>query len=205
MCHDRSEVPNVLIAITVFHVNLCDISTAKRDVAQWLERDGLPMSLPVVRFRTRLGAGFLEKCHVSPLSMFGHCFDVMLRTWARHVTLTSLMCKWVHRRTKMAMCAMRWNGCRTVCSPWSWNGIRTIRSSEQRINCKRRLMDCNLTATWLSIFILIFVGSVHKYNILKVADIVPFDITTILKNLKYLYQHLVLCNTIHLLYAYVET
>ena len=201
MCHDRSEVPNVLIAETVFHGNLCDISAAKRNVAQWLERDSLPMSLPVVRLRTRLGAGFSGKFHVSPLSMFGHCFDVMLCTWARHFTLTYLMCKWVPRRTKMAMCAMRRNGCRT---PWSWNGIRTIRSSKQWINCKRRLMDCNLTAIWISIFILTYVGPIHKYNILKVTDIVLFDITTILKNLKYLYQHLVLCNTIHLLYAFVE-
>ena len=41
-----------------------------------LERDALPMSLPVVRFRNPLGAGFLEKYHVSPLSVLGHCFDV---------------------------------------------------------------------------------------------------------------------------------
>ena len=33
------------------------------------------MSLPVVRFRIPLGAGFSEKYHVSPLSILGRCFD----------------------------------------------------------------------------------------------------------------------------------
>ena len=85
----RSKVPNVLIAITVFHVNLCYISTAKMNVTQWLERDGLPMSLPAVRFRTRLGVGFSEKCYVSPFLMFGHGFDVVCVGKARYiVTLT---------------------------------------------------------------------------------------------------------------------
>ena len=42
-------------------------------MAQWLERGGLPMSLPAVRFRIPLGAGFSEKYHVSPLSILGHC------------------------------------------------------------------------------------------------------------------------------------
>ena len=37
----------------------------------------LPMSLPAVRFRIPLGAGFSEKYHVSPLSIFGHCFNVV--------------------------------------------------------------------------------------------------------------------------------
>ena len=49
----------------------------KRDVAQWLERRALPMSLPAVRFRIPLGAGFSEKYHVPPLSMLGHCFDAV--------------------------------------------------------------------------------------------------------------------------------
>ena len=31
------------------------------DMAEWLARGALPMSLPVVRFRIPLGAGFLEK------------------------------------------------------------------------------------------------------------------------------------------------
>ena len=77
MCHYRSKVPNVLIAITVFHVNLCSIFYTKEEAVQWLERDSLPMSLPAVRFRTRFGVEYLEKCHVPPLSMFGNCFDVV--------------------------------------------------------------------------------------------------------------------------------
>ena len=44
-------------------------------MAQWLERGTLPMSLPAVRFRIRLGAGFSEKYHVSPLSILAHCKD----------------------------------------------------------------------------------------------------------------------------------
>ena len=48
----------------------------ERDVAQWLERGALPMSLPAVRFRIPLDAGFSEKYHVSPLSILGHYFDV---------------------------------------------------------------------------------------------------------------------------------
>ena len=48
----------------------------ERDVAQWLERGALPKSLPAVRFRIPLGAGFSEKYHVSPLSILGHYFDV---------------------------------------------------------------------------------------------------------------------------------
>ena len=46
--------------------------TRERDMAQWLERGALPMSLPAVRFRISLGAGFSEKYHVSPLSILGH-------------------------------------------------------------------------------------------------------------------------------------
>ena len=44
--------------------------TLERDVAQWLECGALPMSLPAVRFRNQLGAGYSEKYHVSPLTMF---------------------------------------------------------------------------------------------------------------------------------------
>ena len=33
--------------------------------------------MPAVRFRISLGAGFSEKYHVSPLSILGHCFDVV--------------------------------------------------------------------------------------------------------------------------------
>ena len=75
-------MPNVLIAVTVFHVNLCYISTPRRDAAQWLERDNLTMSLTAVRFRTRLGAEYSENFHVSP----PQCLDIvsMFCTWARH-------------------------------------------------------------------------------------------------------------------------
>ena len=45
---------------------------------QWLEHGALPFSLPVVRFRTPLGARFSEKYHVSlPLSILGHCFELV--------------------------------------------------------------------------------------------------------------------------------
>ena len=43
------------------------------DMAQLLERGALSMSLPAVRFRIPLGAGFSEKYHLSPLSILGHC------------------------------------------------------------------------------------------------------------------------------------
>ena len=36
----------------------------QRDIAQWLERGNLQLSLSVVRLRTPLGAGFSEKYHV---------------------------------------------------------------------------------------------------------------------------------------------
>ena len=42
------------------------------DMAQWLERGALPMSLPAVRFRIPLAAKFSEK-YVSPLLILGHC------------------------------------------------------------------------------------------------------------------------------------
>ena len=63
------------------------IFSIERDVAQWLERGALPISLPVVRFRIPLaGAGFSEKYHVSPLSIFGHYFDVV--SLGEHFILT---------------------------------------------------------------------------------------------------------------------
>ena len=49
----------------------------ERDIAQGLERCALPMSLTAVRFRAPLGGGILEKYHVSPLSILGHCLDVV--------------------------------------------------------------------------------------------------------------------------------
>ena len=54
-------------------------------MAQWLERGGsLPMSLPAVGFRIPLGEGFSEKYHVYPLSILGHCFDVVSLGKALH-------------------------------------------------------------------------------------------------------------------------
>ena len=42
------------------------MSVLVRDMAQWLERGDLPMSLPAVRVRIPLGAGFSEKNYVFP-------------------------------------------------------------------------------------------------------------------------------------------
>ena len=48
-------------------------------------REGrLSMSLLAARFRTPLGARFLEKYHVTPLSILGHCFDVVSLGKALH-------------------------------------------------------------------------------------------------------------------------
>ena len=46
-------------------------------MVQWLVREALSMSLPAVRFRIPHGEGLSEKYHVSPLSIFGQCFDVV--------------------------------------------------------------------------------------------------------------------------------
>ena len=62
----------------------------ERDMAQWLERDTLTMSLPVARFRIRLGAGFSEKNHVSPLSILEHCFNVVSLGKALHPQMLHL-------------------------------------------------------------------------------------------------------------------
>ena len=40
-------------------------------------RDGHGMDMPLVRFRTPLGPGFSEKYYISPLSILGHCVDVV--------------------------------------------------------------------------------------------------------------------------------
>ena len=62
----------------------------KRDMTQWLERDALTMPLPVARFRIRLGAGFSEKNHVSPLSILEHCFNVVSLGKALHPQMLHL-------------------------------------------------------------------------------------------------------------------
>ena len=46
-------------------------------MAQWLERGALSMSLRAVLCQIPLGAGFLKKHHVSPLSILGHYFNVV--------------------------------------------------------------------------------------------------------------------------------
>ena len=56
------------------------INLPKIDVAQRLEHEGLPMSLPAARFRIPICAGFSEKSRFSPLNIgtlfrcgvFGH-------------------------------------------------------------------------------------------------------------------------------------
>ena len=58
------------------------------DAAQWLELGSLAMSLPAVRFRIPLGAGFSEKCQVSPLSILGHYFAIVSYAKAINFTLT---------------------------------------------------------------------------------------------------------------------
>ena len=49
----------------------------ERTVAQWLEREALPMSLPAVRLRIPLDAGFSEKYHSPLLSILGHYLNVV--------------------------------------------------------------------------------------------------------------------------------
>ena len=73
--------PNVTKLVYIF---------IERDMAQWLERDALTMSLPVARFRIRLGAGFSEKNHVSPLSILEHCFNVVSLGKALHPQMLHL-------------------------------------------------------------------------------------------------------------------
>ena len=53
------------------------VSFREGQLVQSLARGALSMSLAAVRFRILLGAGFSKKYHVSPLSILGHCFDVV--------------------------------------------------------------------------------------------------------------------------------
>ena len=64
----RSLIVELDLQISIMH-----ICGKEREMAQWLERGALPMSLPAVRFRIQLGAEFSEKYNVSPLSILGHC------------------------------------------------------------------------------------------------------------------------------------
>ena len=76
------------------------------------------MSVPAVRFRTPLSAGFSEKYHVSPLSIFRRCFDVVFLGKSLHPQMIHLTgeCLVGERCTKTSM---RRNGCRHVCFSWS--------------------------------------------------------------------------------------
>ena len=65
---------------------VCGVGPAlERDMAQWLERSALPMSLPVVWFRIPLGAGFQRNIMFLPFQYW----DIvsMMCHWARHLTL----------------------------------------------------------------------------------------------------------------------
>ena len=80
------------------------------------------MLLPALRFRIPLGAGFSERYHVSPFSIFRHCFNVVSLGKALNPQMFHLTQVKMKSRYEMAMCiisSMHRNGCRTVCSPWS--------------------------------------------------------------------------------------
>ena len=59
------------------------------------------MSLPAVRFRILLVAEFSEKYHVTPLSILGHCFNVVFSVKAPNPQLLHLtqgkMSSWKER------------------------------------------------------------------------------------------------------------
>ena len=61
---------------------LSPVSFTARDMAQWLERGALPMSLPAVQFRIPLGAWFI-------MFLYSQSWDIvkMVCLWARHFTL----------------------------------------------------------------------------------------------------------------------
>ena len=69
----RSALKTKMVNDFVMAESILIADFLERDMAQWLERVALPMSLPAVRFRIPLGAGFSEKYHVSPLSILGYC------------------------------------------------------------------------------------------------------------------------------------
>ena len=139
----RNSSMETLYNMGLFHafeqqpIDSCVPLTLERDTTQWLERAALSMSLPAMRFRISFGAGFSEKYHVSPLSILGHCFDVVslgkaLNPHMLHLTQLKIS----NCRTEMAMCmisSMRRNSYSTVCSPWSWYGTRMNRSSNQGV------------------------------------------------------------------------
>ena len=69
-----------------------------------------PISLPVVGFRTQLGAGFSEKYHVSPLPILRLCFHVV-SSGNVHFTLkcfTWLSWHWPYVGSMSDQCRRRW-------------------------------------------------------------------------------------------------
>ena len=68
-------VDNVILGKCLCGIKRGNVHHLLRDVARWLERGALSMSLSAVRFRIPLGAGFSLKYHVFPLSILGHNFD----------------------------------------------------------------------------------------------------------------------------------
>ena len=76
-CVDNGSESQLQVGEELNYLALVSLYTSARDMAQYLECGALPMSLPAVRFRIPLDARFAEKYHVSPLSILGHCFDVV--------------------------------------------------------------------------------------------------------------------------------
>ena len=62
--------------IICFRVRL-ELAMGQRKVARCLERCAVTVSLSAVRLKTPLSVGFSDKYVVSPLSVLGHCFDVV--------------------------------------------------------------------------------------------------------------------------------
>ena len=94
LVHTYIVTQHIYIPLSLNYVFLIFV---ERDVAQWLDRSALPMSLPAAWVRNSLGARFSDKYHVSPLQHWDILVS-MLCPWARHPTLkcfTSLRCNWV--------------------------------------------------------------------------------------------------------------
>ena len=82
------------INFIIIFISLINNENYDRDMAQWLERGALSMSLPALRF-CAFCAEFSEKYHVSPLSILGSCFHNVslgkaLNPQMFHVTMSTL-------------------------------------------------------------------------------------------------------------------
>ena len=69
-------------------------------MAQWLERGALLlMSLPAVRYRAPLGAGFSEKYHVSPFQSLDivQCYVLVQGTLPSNASLDLKIMAMLHR------------------------------------------------------------------------------------------------------------